>query len=312
MTTSTLEGLTDLFPLFHARRAEVRARSARYLQALLSPVARKNGWQLAEAMGERDSTGAQRLLYEARWDADAVRDDLVRFVLEVFGAPPEAVLVVDETGFLKKGTHSVGVARQYTTGTAGKVENCQIGVFLAYATPRGTAFLNRRLYLPEGWAADQARREVAKVPAEVAFQTKPALAQAMLAHAFALGVVAGWVVGDCVYGSDPTLRLWLGRRRQPFVLGVRSNEPLWVIAGDQRRPVLAAEAAAQVDAGAWQGMRAADGSSGGRAFVWASSSTHTHLPHLSEAVGLASAPIVVQHYAVNVDGFHLFSCQRSQ
>ncbi len=163
MSPADLDTLTEQFAAFHARfapsfyRAEVRDRSARYLQALLRPVPRKNGWQLAEAMGEADPNGAQRLLYAARWDADAVRDELQRFVMEHFGDPRDGILIVDETGFLKKGDKSVGVARQYS-GTAGKVENCQIAVFLSYASARGATFLDRRLYLPEGWAADVARR----------------------------------------------------------------------------------------------------------------------------------------------------------
>src|SRR5215470_14514400 len=198
------------FAAFHARfapffyRREVRERSARYLRGLLGPVERKNGWQLAEAVGETDPQGMQRLLYAARWDADAVRDELIRFVAEAFG-DADGIFVVDETGFLKKGAKSVGVQRQYT-GTAGKTENCQVGVFLTYVGPQGHAFLDRRLYLPESWAADAERRAAAAVPAEVTFQTKPALAWAMLEHAWTLGVPGRWVTADTVYGQDPLLR----------------------------------------------------------------------------------------------------------
>jgi SRSO17 transposase len=182
-------------------RPEVRARAGRYLAGLLGPVGRRNGWQLAEQIGERAPDGVQRLLRTARWDAEAVRDDLRAYVVEHLG-DPGAVLVVDETGFVKKGDKSVGVARQYS-GAAGRVENCQVGVFLAYAGPTGRAFLDRALYLPKEWAADAARREAAGVPADVAFATKGGLARAMLARAFAAGVPAAWVTGDEPYGRVP-------------------------------------------------------------------------------------------------------------
>jgi SRSO17 transposase len=163
----------------HFRRPEVRARAGRFLAGLLAPVERRNGWQLAEALGEHSPDGVQRLLRTARWDADAVRDDLRAYVVEHLG-DPAAVLVLDETGFLKKGSKSVGVARQYS-GTAGRIENCQIGVFLAYANPHGHAFLDRALYLPKSWAEDAARREADGVPQDVRFATKGELAQVMLA-----------------------------------------------------------------------------------------------------------------------------------
>ena len=150
-------------------RPEVRRRAGRYLAGLLDPIERRNGWQLAEQLGERTPDGVQRLLRTARWDADAVRDDLRAYVVEHLG-DAGAVLVIDETGFLKKGTKSAGVARQYS-GTAGRIENCQIGVFLAYASPRGHAFLDRALYLPKAWTEDATRRE-AGVPPEVGFATK--------------------------------------------------------------------------------------------------------------------------------------------
>src|SRR3954452_8149475 len=153
------------------RRSEVRERARRYLAGLLERVERKNGWQLAEQLGEAGPQGVQRLLNAARWDADAVRDDLRAYVIERLG-DPGGVLIVDETGFLKKGTKSVGVQRQYS-GTAGRIENCQVGVFLAYAGSAGRAFLDRELYLPKEWAADDARRREAGVPADAAFATKP-------------------------------------------------------------------------------------------------------------------------------------------
>src|SRR5215216_4794794 len=175
-------------------RAESRRRSLAYLRGLLSPVERKNGWQLAEQVGEAAPDGMQHLLARADWDADQVRDDLRAYVVEHLG-DEQAVLVVDETGFLKKGTKSVGVQRQYS-GTAGRIENCQIGVFLAYASPQGRTFLDRELYLPKEWATDTARREEAAVPATVEFQTKPQLARAMLERALVAGVPFAWVTGD--------------------------------------------------------------------------------------------------------------------
>lgn len=275
MSAIDLDALDDEFAAFHARfaphfyRHEYRQRSRHYLRALLSPVARKNGWQLAEAMGEADPNGAQRLLFGARWDADAVVAELQQVVMERFGDPIDGVLVVDETGFLKKGTHSVGVARQYS-GTAGKVENCQIGVFLTYASERGATFLDRRLYLPEGWATDADRRTAAHVPEPVTFQTKPQLALAMLRDAFAHGVRAGWVTADSVYGSDRSLWLWLARRRQPFVLGVRSTERVWLITADsQRQQRTVAQAAAGLVDTAWQRHSAGDGTKGPRWYDWA-------------------------------------------
>src|SRR3954451_10675318 len=159
----------------HFRRPEVRARAGKFLAGLLDPLERRNGWQLAEALGERSPDGVQRLLRTARWDAEAVRDDLRAYVVEHLG-DPAAVLVIDETSFLKKGTQSVGVARQYS-GTAGRIENCQIGVFLAYVSPRGQAFVDRALYLPQAWTKDAARREAAGIPPEVPFATKGDLAQ---------------------------------------------------------------------------------------------------------------------------------------
>ena len=155
-------------------RPEVRARAGKWLAGVLDPVERRNGWQLAEALGERSPDGVQRLLRTARWDADAVRDDLRAYVVERLG-DPAAVLVIDETGFLKKGTKSVGVARQ-SSGTAGRIENCQVGVFLAYASQHGRAFLDRELYLPEDWAGNRARREEAGIPSAATFQAKPELA----------------------------------------------------------------------------------------------------------------------------------------
>src|SRR5947208_10856337 len=201
----------------HFRRAEVRRRVGRYLHGLLAAVERKNGWQMAEELGEANAHGVQRLLEEADWDEDAVRDELRTYVIEQLGAP-EGILVVDETGFVKKGKQSAGVARQYS-GTAGRRENCQIGMFLLYASSKGAAFIDRTLYLPEEWTADRVRCREAGIPDEVVFATKGELAKRMLARAFAANVPAEWVIGDTVYGYDE-LRIWLDEQKKNYVLAV--------------------------------------------------------------------------------------------
>jgi SRSO17 transposase len=244
-------------------RPEVRARAGKFLTGLLDPLERRNGWQLAEALGERSPDGVQRLLRTARWDAEAVRDDLRAYVVEQLG-DPEAVLVIDETGFLKKGTKSVGVARQYS-GTAGRVENCQIGVFLAYASPRGRAFLDRALYLPKAWAEDRLRRRAAGVPDEVAFATKGELAQAMLARAFAAEVPAAWVTGDEIYGNDGALRRWLEAQSRPYVLAVARTHPVW----DNGVQVRVDALVEGIPEAGWQRIDVGAGSKGPRIYDWA-------------------------------------------
>jgi SRSO17 transposase len=229
---------------------------------LLAPVERKNGWQLAEHLGEAGPQGVQRLLNAADWDADAVRDDLRALVVESLAAP-DGVLVLDETGFLKKGTKSVGVARQYS-GTAGRRENQQIGVFLLYASAQGAAFIDRTLYLPEVWASDAARRDAAGVPPTVPFATKGELAMAMLAQAFAAGVPAAWVVGDTVYGHDE-LRRWLEDQGRSYVLAVPATHGLWTAAQQVEARVLAAELPEE----AWTPLSAGEGSQGARLYDWA-------------------------------------------
>jgi SRSO17 transposase len=188
---------------------------------LLGDADRKNGWQLAEHLGDPTPDGVQHLLARADWDADAVRDDLLGYVAEHLG-DPGGVLVVDETGFLKKGTKSAGVARQYS-GTAGRVENCQVGVFLGYATARGRALLDRALYLPKEWAAHAARRRGAGIPERVEFATKILLARRMVERAVATGVPARWVAADAVYGSDYHFRLTAETLGLGYVAGVRAD-----------------------------------------------------------------------------------------
>lgn len=244
------------------RRSEARARARRYVVGLLGPVARKNGWQLAEHLGEAGPQGVQRLLNGADWDADAVRDDLREYVAAHLG-DPAGVLIVDETGFLKKGDKSAGVQRQYS-GTAGRRENCQVGVFLAYAAPRGCAFVDRALYLPESWADDAARRTEAGIPEEVAFATKGELARQMLERAFAAGPPAAWVVGDTVYGHE-ALRGWLAEQGRAYALAVASDHGIWT-AGEQ---VAASTLVDALPAEAWARLSAGGGSQGPRVYDWA-------------------------------------------
>ena len=205
-------------------RSEARERAKRYLLVLLGRIGRKNGWQLAEAMGEPDPQGAQHLLNAAaKWDAGAVHDDLRRYVVEYLGDEVSGVLIVDETGFLKKGEKSVGVARQYT-GTAGDTVSCQVGVFLAYSSEKGAAFVDRTLYLPKEWTEDEERRTGAGVPEEVRFANKLELAKRMLQRALAAGVPTRWVVADSFYGRSHGFRSWLERRGRPYAVIVpKSN-----------------------------------------------------------------------------------------
>ncbi len=259
-----LEALAErIAPRF--RRVEARRRVGAFLRGLLSGVERKNGWQLAEQAGEQRPDGMQRLLYQARWDADAVRDDLRSYVVEHLG-DPGGVLVVDETGFVKKGHHSAGVQRQYS-GTAGRIENCQVGVFLAYANPHGlgAALIDRALYLPECWTADPARRRQAAIPEQVEFQTKPQLARAMLERALDAGVPVGWVTADEAYGQDKRLRVWLEARRVPHVLAIKRNDQLVSMRlGFERADELVAAA----DPSAWQTLSAGTGAKGERVYAW--------------------------------------------
>jgi len=247
-------------------RAEPRRRALAYLRGLLGNVSRKNGWQLAEHAGERTPDGMQRLLSTADWDPELVRDDLRAYVVEHLG-DPGAVLVVDETGFLKKGTTSVGVQRQYS-GTAGKVDNCQLGVFLAYASPKGRAMIDRELYLPERWTDDPARCRAARVPEQVAFRTKPELARVMLERALAAGVPASWVTADEVYGGSPALREWLEGRVVWHVLAVKCTELLAVSGPNGVVHERAEQLAAAVPAEQWIACSAGHGAKGRRLYDW--------------------------------------------
>ena len=249
------------------QRPEPRRRALDYLRGLLSPVERKNGWQLAERAGDATPYVVQRLLSTYRWDADLVRDDLSGYVVQHL-ADADGVLVVDETGFLKKGDKSAGVQRQYS-GTAGRVENCQIGVFLAYAGAKGRTLLDRELYLPQVWEEDQERRREAGVPEDVGFQTKPRLAQRMLGRALESGVPFAWVAGDEVYGNDRYLRRWLEGEGIAHVLAIKRSEKLWAWTDKGSRQVRADLLASGVEESGWVRRSAGDGAKGPRVYDWA-------------------------------------------
>jgi len=247
------------------RRKQARSRAAQYVRGLLGRVERKNGWQLAEYIGEDTPRAIQHMLDRAVWDAGKVRDELRRYAAAHLLAPGEGgVLVVDETGFLKKGEKSAGVQRQYS-GTAGRIENCQIGVFLALTGSRGRALVDRELYLPKDWCDDAARCRAAKIPAGTAFATKPALAQKMLARALESGLAPAWVLADEVYGNDSKFRMFLEERGQPFVLAVSSQQRLWVEFRQKRVDVIAKELPAEN----WTRLSAGDGLKGPREYDWA-------------------------------------------
>ena len=256
----------------HFARSEPRRRVIGYVRGLLSGTERKNGWQLAEHLGDPTPDGVQHLLARADWDADAVRDDLLGYVAEHLGHP-DGVLVVDETGFLKKGIKSCGVARQYS-GTAGRIENCQIGVFLGYATKKGRALVDRTLYLPKEWAGDAERREAAGVPEETEFATKLVLARRMIDRAITAGVPARWVAADAVYGSDYHFRTAVEGHGLGYVVGVRTDFAVW--AGF--RQVRVGTLLAGIPAGAWHRLSCGGGSKGPRLYDWALSRTNSPEP----------------------------------
>src|SRR5919205_1975719 len=248
-------------------RAEPRQQAGRYLEGLLGPVERKNGWQLAEAIGDARPWRTQRVLSHVLWDEDAARDLCRVHAVERLGAA-DAVLVVDETAFVKKGGHSAGVARQYC-GTLGKVENGRVGVFRPYGSRKGHALIDRRLYLPQAWAGDAERRRAAEVPEDVPFRTKPEIARAMIARALDAGVPCDWVLGDEVYGADRRLRTMLEERGKPYVLAIRSNDRLDAeLEGGVGRDTPAALTRA-LPPRAWRRLSAGAGTKGERLYDWA-------------------------------------------
>jgi len=243
-------------------RSEARERALAFLAGLLSPAERKNSWQLAEMSGDVNPYGFQHLLGRADWNADVLRDLLYDYVTDYL-ADSHAVGVIDETGFVKKGTHSAGVARQYS-GTAGRVENCQVGVVLAYASRYGHTLLDRELYLPAEWTDDPERCGRAGIAAERAFATKPELARQMVERTLKAGVKLAWVTGDSVYGDDRRLRHWLARRQQAYVLALSGKESLWL--GEQQRQVKVF--LAELPGDGWERLSAGLGSKGPRWYDW--------------------------------------------
>jgi SRSO17 transposase len=244
-------------------RAEPRARVREYLSGLVAGLERKNGWTLAERAGEVSPDGMQRLLRHADWDTREVRDDVRDYVIEHLGEG-DGVLIADETGFIKKGTRSAGVQRQYS-GTAGRTENCQIGVFLAYASSHGHALIDRELYLPQSWAEDRDRCREAGVPGDVEFATKPRQAQQMLARAIEAGVPFAWFTADEVYGQAKYLHVWLEDQDVSYVLAIKRNDTLTTPQGEQRADALIAALPAR----AWQQLSAGAGAHGPREYGWA-------------------------------------------
>jgi SRSO17 transposase len=245
-------------------RSEPRGRAREYVSGLVAGLERKNGWTLAEQAGEVSPDGMQRLLRWADWDIDGVRDDVRDYVIEHLGEPG-GVLIVDDTGFLKKGVRSAGVQRQYS-GTAGRIENCQIGTFLAYASPRGHALIDRELYLPEPWIADRDRARRAGIPDDVEFETKPRHAMAMLVRAFEAGLPFAWITADEAYGQVKYLRAWLEEHDAAYVLATKVNDLLTTTEGSERR---ADELIADLPGRAWRRLSVGAGAHGPREYDWA-------------------------------------------
>jgi SRSO17 transposase len=271
------ESFNEMFALIAGEfvQAPSRKRARGYLLGLLSQSERKNGWTIAEFAGDASPDGMQRLLNFYLWDADRVRDALARYVMRALGHPA-GVLVADETGFLKKGRMSAGVQRQYT-GTAGRVENCQVGVFLAYASPDGSrALIDRELYLPQTWCDDTGRRAKAGIPEDAGFATKPALARVMIERAITAKVPFRWFAGDEVYGQNPALRDWLEEQRIRYVMAVPCSQLVTTAAGKIRADQLAA----RVPADGWQVLSCGDGSKGPRLYAWALIGTDSSDRHL--------------------------------
>jgi SRSO17 transposase len=249
-------------------RPEPRRRALAYLKGIVSSVERKNGWQLAEHAGESRPDGMQRLLNAAVWDADLVRDDLRAYVLERLGNP-QAVLVIDETSFRKRGKKSAGVKKQYC-GTTGQIENCQVGVILAYVSAKGHTLIDRELYLPKEWIDDPTRCREADIPEEVRFQTKWELAQQMMERVFLAQIPVAWVVVDSVYGANLDLRVFLEAHQYPFVLAVACDEAVGIQTPDGRKRMTVAEAEADsLHPEDWHRLSMSEGTKGPRLFEWA-------------------------------------------
>jgi SRSO17 transposase len=249
------------------RRRELRETGADFLDGLLSGIERKTGWLMAEQSGADRPYRMQSLLGRSQWDADQLRDEVRDYVVEALG-DADGVLIVDETGFVKKGDRSAGVARQYS-GTAGRIENSQVGVFLAYASRYGQALIDRRLYLPESWTKDRARCAAASIPQTVEFATKPKMARAMIEQALNAGVPCAYVLGDAVYGADSSLRRMMEERDQPYVLAVRGAHAMR--RGGERwfEETSPEELASELAPQDWACHAAGEGAKGPRLYDWA-------------------------------------------
>jgi len=260
-------------------RADLRRRAGAFVRGLLADLPRKNCWTIAEHAGDASPDGMQHLLARAVWDEDAVRDDLRDYVTEHLGEEG-AVLVIDETGDLKKGTMTVGVKRQ-CTGTAGRVENAQVAVYLVYATDAGHAVVDRELYLPRSWTDDPERLQAAGVPEQVRFATKPRLATTMICRALDAGMPAAWVTGDEVYGANPGLRAELEARQIGYVLAVACDHPVRFGGATCRADALLR----RVPARAWQQISCGKGAKGHRLYQWAFLRLDHHSPTPTEQAG---------------------------
>jgi len=256
-----LNGLTgEINRCFRTKSSRETAR--KYLLGLLGSAERKNGWQMSEQMGETTPYKIQQFLYRGRWNADEVRDCLYDYVTDKLGAP-EGVLVMDETGFLKQGTKSAGVKRQYS-GTAGRIENCQIGVFLTYAASKGYTILDRELYIPQEWAADKERCRAAGIPEECTFRTKPEMALEMIERADAAGIPYTWVTGDCVYGEYYRLRQSLEANNKGYVVAVSGKACVWMGC----KQIRISDMTAALPEDGWTRLSVGNGTKGERLYDW--------------------------------------------
>jgi SRSO17 transposase len=245
-------------------RVEPRKRAFGYVRGLLAPLERRNGWTLAEQAGDGSPDGMQALLCSPCWDRDTVRDDVRDYVVEHIG-DPDGVLIADETGFAKKGNRSAGVQRQYS-GTLGRTDNCQIGVFLAYATGRGRALIDRELYLPVSWTNDRDRCRRAGIPDEVEFATKPQQARMMLERARTAGVPFAWFTADELYGQNPGLRGWLEEQDIAYVMATRCDDE---VASGLHTTTRVDVLIAKLPSSAWKRLSCGDGAHGPRRYDWA-------------------------------------------
>lgn len=282
-------------------RSEARERALTYIGGLLSPAERKTSWQLAELNGDPNPYAFQHLLGRSNWNADDLRDALRSYIVDYL-ADPAAIGVIDETGFLKKGIHSAGVARQYS-GTAGKIENCQIGVFLAYASSFGHTLLDRELYLPKEWTDDRTRCRTVGIPDEHAFATKPELARQMLERASDAGVTMAYITGDSIYGDDRALRGWLEERNQAYVLAVSGKEHVWL----HNRQLQIKTLLAELPDDGWEQHSAGAGSKGPRLYQWRCLELSAPTPHSWKRFLLIrrslSEPLEMTGYLAFVHGF---------